>query len=47
MELLIKDGYDLNIEQVTEVLDFLYEMAEIVVDTYLDKKNVVNLQIII
>ncbi|MBC5862879.1 hypothetical protein [Flavobacterium turcicum] len=47
MELLIKDGYDLNIEQVTEVLDFLYEMAEIVVDTYLDKENIVNLQIII
>lgn len=44
MELLKKDGIELNIDQAKEVLDFIYEMAEIVVDTYLDKENYVNLQ---
>ncbi|MFW0738477.1 hypothetical protein [Flavobacterium sp. T12S277] len=39
MELLRKDGIDVDAEQAKSVLDFLYEMAEIVVDTYLDKQK--------
>ena len=39
MELLKKDGIDVDIEQAKIILDFLYEMAEIVVDTYLDKQK--------
>jgi hypothetical protein len=39
MELLKKDGINVDLEQAKIVLDFLYEMAEIVVDTYLDKQK--------
>lgn len=35
MELLRKDGINVDIEQAKIISDFLYEMAEIVVDTYL------------
>ena len=43
MELLRKDGIDVDLEQAKIVLDFLYEMAEIVVDTYLDQQKKVYL----
>jgi hypothetical protein len=39
MELLRKDGINVDVEQAKTILDFLYEMAEIVVDTYLDKQK--------
>lgn len=39
MELLRKDGINVDVEQAKIILDFLYEMAEIVVDTYLDKQK--------
>lgn len=37
MELLRKDGIDVTEEQAKIVLEFLYEMAAIVVDQYLSK----------
>jgi hypothetical protein len=37
MELLSKDGIDVDAEQAKIIVDFLYEMAEIVVNTYLDE----------
>ncbi|MFV8334640.1 hypothetical protein ACNQF7_00995 [Flavobacterium sp. RSP29] len=43
MELLRKNGIDIDVEQAKIVLDFLYEMAEIVVDTYLDQQKKVYL----
>lgn len=43
MELLKKDGIDVDIEQAKIISDFLYEMAEIVIDTYLDEQKNVNL----
>lgn len=39
MELLRKDGINIDLEQAKTILNFLYEMAEIVVDTYLDKQK--------
>lgn len=36
MQLLRKDGINVEVDQAKIILDFLYEMAEIVVDTYLD-----------
>nr|WP_309758908.1 hypothetical protein [Flavobacterium sp.] len=39
MELLRKDGIDVDVEQAKIVLDFLHEMAEIVVYTYLDQQK--------
>jgi endonuclease III-like uncharacterized protein len=39
MELLRKDGINVDVEQAKTILSFLYEMAEIVVDTYLDKQK--------
>lgn len=39
MELLRKDGIDVDADQAKIILDFLYEMAEIVVDTYLDEQK--------
>lgn len=39
IELLRKDGIDVDAEQAKIILDFLYEMAEIVVDTYLDEQK--------
>ncbi|TRX30891.1 DUF2624 family protein [Flavobacterium sp. ZT3R18] len=43
MELLKKDGIDVDIEDAKNILDILYEMAEIVVDTYLNEHKNVNL----
>ncbi|SHH78562.1 hypothetical protein SAMN05444481_12820 [Flavobacterium frigidimaris] len=39
MELLRKDGIDVDADQAKIILDFFYEMAEIVVDTYLDEQK--------
>lgn len=39
MELLRKDGINVEVDQAKIILDFLYEMAEIVVDTYLDEQK--------
>lgn len=36
MQLLKDDGIEVNAEQTKIILDFLYEMAEIVVDQYLN-----------
>jgi hypothetical protein len=38
-ELLKKDSIDVDMDQAKFILDFLYEMAEIVVDTYLDEQK--------
>lgn len=35
MQLLKDDGIDVDVEQAKIILDFLYEMAEIVVDQHL------------
>lgn len=43
MELLHKDGINVDIEQAKTIRDFLYEMAEIVVNTYLYQQKNVNL----
>lgn len=43
MELLQKDGIYVDIEQAKIIADFLYEMAEIVVNTYLYQQKNVNL----
>lgn len=43
MELLRKDGINVDIEQAKIIMDFLYQMAEIVVNTYLFQENNVNL----
>ena len=43
MELLKKNGIDVDVEQAKIVLDFLYEIAEIVVDTYFDQQKKVYL----
>lgn len=43
MELLRKDGIKVDIEQAKTITDFLYEMAEIVVSTYLYQQKNVNL----
>ena len=39
MELLRKDGIDVDADQAKIILDFFYEIAEIVVDTYLDEQK--------
>ena len=39
MQLLRKDSMDVDADQAKIILDFLYEMAEIVVDTYLDEQK--------
>lgn len=36
IKLLKEDGIDVTIEQAKVILDFMYEMAEIVVDQFLD-----------
>ena len=36
VKLLKEDGIDVTIEQAQVILDFMYEMAEIVVDQFLD-----------
>lgn len=43
MELLQKDGINVDIDQAKTITDFLYEMAEIVVNTYLSQQKNVNL----
>ena len=43
MELLRKDGIDVDADQAKIILDFFYEMAEIVVDTHLDQQKKVYL----
>lgn len=40
MELLRKDGIDVDADRAKIILDFFYEMAEIVVDTYLDEQKI-------
>jgi len=37
VKLLKEDGIEVTIEQAKVILDFMYEMAEIVVDQYLAK----------
>ncbi len=36
VKLLKEDGIDVTIKQAKVILDFMYEMAEIVVDQFLD-----------
>lgn len=36
VKLLKEDGIDVTIEQAKVILDFMYEMAEIVVEQFLD-----------
>jgi hypothetical protein len=36
VKLLKEDGIDVTIEQATVILDFMYEMAEIVIEQFLD-----------
>lgn len=43
MELLLNDGIAVDIEQTKIILEFLYEMSEIVVTTYLSNQKNVNL----
>lgn len=43
MELLQKDGFDVDLQQAQIIASFLYEMAEIVVSTYLYQQKNVNL----
>lgn len=43
MELLRNDGINVDIEQTKIILEFLYEIAEIVVTTYLSNQKNVNL----
>ncbi|MEL1254045.1 hypothetical protein AAEO57_09685 [Flavobacterium sp. DGU38] len=43
MELLRKDGINVDIEQAKIIAAFLYEMAELVVNTYLYQQKNVNL----
>lgn len=44
MELLRKDGIIVDQERAEIILNFLYEIAEIVVTTYLTNQKNVNLQ---
>jgi hypothetical protein len=39
MQLLKKDSIVVDVGQAKTILDFLYEIAEIVVDTYLDEQK--------
>jgi hypothetical protein len=39
MQLLKKDGIVVDVGQAKIILDFLYEIAEIVIDTYLDEQK--------
>lgn len=43
LKLLQKDGLEVDIEMAQIITDFLYEMAEIVVDNYLFQQKNVNL----
>ena len=38
IEILKKDGLDVTVEQAKLIVEFLYEMAEVVVDQYLETK---------
>ncbi len=39
IEILCKDGIDVNIEEAQIILDFLYSMANIVVDQYINMRR--------
>jgi len=39
IEILRKDGIDVNIEEAQIILDFLYSMANIVVDQYISMRR--------
>ena len=39
IEILKKDGLEVTLEQTKLILEFLYQMAEIVVDQYLENQN--------
>lgn len=39
IEILRKDGIDVNIEEAQIILDFLYSMADIVVDQYINMRR--------
>ncbi len=39
IEILRKDGIDVNIEEAQIILDFLYSMANIVVDQYINMRR--------
>ena len=39
IEFLRKDGIDVNIEEAQIILDFLYSMANIVVDQYISMRH--------
>ncbi len=43
IRLLKDDGMEVDDEQAKIILDFLYEMAEIVIDQCLNQSNFVNL----
>ncbi|WP_423147787.1 hypothetical protein [Rubrolithibacter danxiaensis] len=38
-EILKKDGLEVTLDEAKIILEFLYQMAEIVVDQYLEKVN--------
>jgi biotin operon repressor len=40
VQLLKDDGIEVDVEQAKIILDFLYEMAEIVVDQYLNQAKI-------
>jgi len=44
IEILKKDGLEVTLEQAKLILEFLYQMADVVVDQYLEKSklNYVN-----
>ncbi len=39
IEILKKDGLEVTLEQAKLIVEFLYQMADIVVDQYLKKAN--------
>ncbi len=39
IEILKKDGLEVTLEHAKIILEFLYQIAEIVVDQYLEKSN--------
>jgi len=39
IEILKKDGLEVTLEQAKIILEFLYQMAEITIDQYLEKAN--------
>jgi protein-tyrosine-phosphatase len=39
IEILKKDGLEVTLEQAKIILEFLYQMSEIVIEQYLEKAN--------